>query len=222
MDGPTIYALAEENPDMSDVERLMTIYWTLSHVLVSGVPGDVVELGCHAGLTSVHLQMLIDEFDPGRVLHVYDSFAGLPPAGPGDRHLRPGDLAVSAEALERNFRRRSLRPPVIHRGWFDDTLPRGLPDQVAFAYLDSDFYGSIRTSWVHLYPRLSSGAIVLVDDYCDPDRNPRAWAGLPAVKLACDAFLAGKAESMTAVPGCGDLAMGFLRRDAGPAGGRTA
>lgn len=87
MHGPTIYELADENANMTDVQRLTTIYWTLSQVLMFGVPGDVVELGCNAGLTSVYLQMLIDEFDPSRTLHVYDSFAGLPACGPEDRYL---------------------------------------------------------------------------------------------------------------------------------------
>ncbi|MGH8974903.1 MAG: TylF/MycF/NovP-related O-methyltransferase, partial [Acidimicrobiia bacterium] len=198
--------------DMIDVERLMTIYWALSQVLVFGVPGDVVELGCNAGLTSIYLQMLIDECDPGRTLHVYDSFAGLPAAGPQDRYLHQGDLAVSVEDLEANFRLRGLRPPVVHAGWFQDTLPGGLPPGVAFAYLDSDYFDSILTSWIHLYPRLSPGAIVLVDDYCDRSNNPRAWDGLPAVKQACDAFLQNKPESLVTLPGCGDLAMAYLRK----------
>jgi len=219
VDGPTIYDLADENADMSDVERLMTIYWALSQVLVFGVPGDVVELGCNAGLTSVYLRMLIDEFDPSRALHVYDSFAGLPATGPEDRYLREGELAVSVEALDANFRRRSLKRPVVHAGWFEDTLPRGLPARVAFAYLDSDLYDSIHTSWVYLYPRLSPRAIVVVDDYCDRRFSRRAWDGLPAVKQACDAFLADKPETLVALPGCGDLAMAYLRKAALPAGG---
>ena len=49
-------------------------------------------------------------------------------------------------------------------------------------------------SLVNVYPRLSSGAVCLIDDYCDPEINPQGWNHLPGVKKACDVFLAGKPE----------------------------
>jgi O-methyltransferase len=48
----------------------------------------------------------------------------------------------------------------------------------------------------HVYPRLSRGAVVVVDDYCDPSVLERNNI-LPGAKKACDEFLAGKPEKMT-------------------------
>jgi O-methyltransferase len=66
MDNGIIYKIAAGNTAMCDVDRLVNIYWALSSVLTAPVPGEIVELGCNAGKTSVYLQMLIQHFDPTR------------------------------------------------------------------------------------------------------------------------------------------------------------
>jgi O-methyltransferase len=98
-----------------------------------------------------------------------------------------------------NFRRHGLPEPVIHRGWFNETLPDGLPERIAFAHLDGDFYDSIKVSIERVYPRLSCGAICLVDDYNDPAVNPRGWNLLPGAKKACDEFFADKPEKLVPI-----------------------
>ncbi len=212
MDNAFILELASLNPQMTDVDRLVNLYWALSSVLVAEVPGAVVELGCNAGKTSTLLQMVIDEFDPTRELHVYDSFQGLPKPSHRDAYLAQGDCRASVDEVLSEFRARGLRPPRIHAGWFDESLPRSCPDRIAFAYCDSDFYTSISTSLQYVYPRLAKNAIVIVDDYCDITRSPRAWPGLPGVKQACDEFIAGKRERFCVLVGTGDLAFGMLRK----------
>lgn len=91
---------------------------------------------------------MIEQFDSQRSLHVYDSFEGLPPAGPRDAGtpFERGMLSASQDALLMNFKSFGLRPPVIHAGWFKDTLPSGLPNTISFAHLDGDFYDSILES----------------------------------------------------------------------------
>ena len=59
--------------------------------------------------------------------------------------------------------------------------------------MDGDFYTSVRESLEHVYPRLSKGAVVVVDDYCDPAVNP-VYESLPGVKRACDDFLTRQAR----------------------------
>lgn len=216
MDNHVIYQLVADNVDMCDVERLVNIYWALSGVLVAGVDGEVVEVGCNAGKTSVFLQMVIDYFAPERELHVYDSFRGLPVVGEHDRYLEEGDCAASAAAVDATFARWGLRPPQIHEGWFEDTLPDQLPESIAFAYLDGDFYESMLTSIKHVYPRLKKGAIVMVDDYGDREKNPQAWDMLPGPKRACDEFFADKPESVSVLVGTNDLGFGYVRKGWSP------
>src|SRR5450755_864773 len=240
MNNNVILKLAKVNPRMSDIDRLVNIYHMLSQVLVFDVPGSIVELGCNEGKTSIFLRMIIDYFAPHRELHLYDSFQGLPQRGKYDEHtnerdfqvtkqvfeensrkwglklsydqyLNEGDFKVGMQQLEENFKAWGLKLPFVHGGWFKDTLPRFLPTSIAFAYLDSDLYESILVSLRSIYPRLSKNAIVVIDDYCDAERNPRAWPGLPGVKRACDDFFTEKPEKISVLVGSWDLAMGYFR-----------
>jgi O-methyltransferase len=212
MDNQVIFALADDNREMSDVDRLVNLYHLLSQVLIFGVPGVVAEFGCHAGKTSVFLRKIIDCFAADRPLHVFDSFVGLPEPGPRDAYLRGGDCAASRADLLATFARWSAKPPVVHEGWFDQTLPSALPEAIAFAYVDADFYDSTRTVLDHVYPRLSPGGVLCLDDYADADRNPRAWQGLPGVKAACDDYFADKSDRVHVLVGSGDLAFGVVRK----------
>lgn len=212
MDNHVIFALAEENREMSDIDRLVNLYWGLSGVLVAGVEGEVVELGCNVGKTSVFLRMVLDHFAPERTLHVYDSFEGLPPPGPFDAYLAEGECPATVEELYATCDRWNVARPVVHKGWFTETLPTRLPDQVCFAYLDGDFYDSISTSLEYLYDHLAPNAVVIIDDYCDKEKNPRAWDLLPGPKKACDEFFSDKPESVSVLVGSGDLGYGYFRK----------
>jgi len=214
VDNAVILRLAAENEDMSDCDRLVNIYWALSQVLVFGVAGDIAEIGCNKGRTSVFLQMINDAHDEPRQLHVYDSFQGLPRPGPRDAYLCEGECLCSAKDLHETFARWRVRPPVVHAGWFVDTLPEGLPDALCFAYLDSDFHDSIKTSLEHVWPRLSPNGLILIDDYADKDRNPNAWDGLPGVRRAVDEYFARRPERPFVLCGSGDLAMVGVRKAA--------
>lgn len=176
----------------TNLERRINIYHLVSQVLAFGVPGDLVELGCNSGHTCVLIQKVIDLYDPTKRLHAYDSFQGLPDPRPEDAGsgivLRRGKMITSVQKLLNNFASVGLKPPEIHFGWFADTLPQELPGEICFAHLDGDLYDSILISLEHVYPRLSKGAICVIDDYQD--------ARLPGVKQACDKFLADKAEQV--------------------------
>jgi O-methyltransferase len=212
VDNQVIFRLAADNADMGDIDRLVNIYWALSSVLVQGVPGDIVEVGCNVGKTSVFLKMLIDHFAADRELHVYDSFHGLPAPGEQDAYLKEGECPATVDQLLETFRTWDLAPPTIHEGWFHETLPAQLPDQIAFGYLDGDFYESTLTSLEHVYPRLVSDAVIIVDDYCDAEKNGRAFDLLPGPKIACDEFFRDKPEKMSVLVGVGDLAFGYIRK----------
>ena len=211
MNNDIILEIAERNCWMSDIDRLVNLYWAVGQALHFGVEGDVVEIGCHTGGTSVFLQMLIDNFAPGRRLHLYDSFQGMPEPGPKDAYLVKGDRPSTAEQVHETFAHYGLPVPEIHQGWFADTLPGQLPPKIAAAYLDSDFYDSITTSLSAVWPRLSPNGIIIVDDYADLERAPNAFAKLPGVKLACDDFFAELETKPFVLVGGNTLAFAGIR-----------
>lgn len=182
----------------TNVEQRMNMFHLVSQTIAYDVEGDLVEVGCNQGQSSVLIAKVISDFGSSKQLHVFDSFEGLPPASDVDgASYREGDLATSEEVLVHNFKLHGLRLPIIHKGWFKDTLADGLPKKISFAYLDGDLYDSIMISLENVYPRLSKGGICLVDDYCDTEINPDGWNYLPGVKKACDDFLCDKPEQMS-------------------------
>jgi O-methyltransferase len=153
--------------DQFNPRELNVLLRELRLVLQNNVPGDVVELGCYKGLTSVEMQRII----AGRKqLFLYDSFAGLPPkvskdASPAGEQFKQGELPASKQEVVKLFKKAGLSVPHIKKAWFSELVPTDLPEQIALAFLDGDFYESIKDSLKLVWPKLSAGAVVLVDDY---------------------------------------------------------
>jgi hypothetical protein len=47
----------------------------------------------------------------------------------------------------------------------EDTVPAQAPDEIAVLRLDTDYYESTRHEMFELYPRLSPGGVLIIDDY---------------------------------------------------------
>lgn len=168
---------------MTNVEQRMNMYHLVKQVLAYGVEGDLVELGCNTGESSVLITKIALDHGAGKKLAVFDSFEGLPSMRESDGNIfHKSDFATTEDVLRRNFKEYNLPLPEIHRGWFKDTLPDGLPEKICFAYLDGDLYESILVSLENVYPKMTKGAICLIDDYSDPEINPLGWNHLPGVK----------------------------------------
>ena len=134
----------------------------------------------------------------------FDLFGQIPPPGPNDppeaheRHaaIREGrseglngatyygyeaDLYGKVSALMGRF---GVAPDgnaiVLVKGLFEDTVPGGLPDAVALAHVDCDWYEPVKLCLAELAPRMGKGAAIVLDDYAD-------WEGC---RTAADEFLA--------------------------------
>jgi O-methyltransferase len=156
--------------DQIDRKELAVILRECQAVLAKGVNGDIVEFGCYVGTTSLFLQRLIAQTGQAKALHVYDSFAGLPEktapdASPVGEQFKGGELLAAKSQLIKNFKHAGLPLPVIHKGWFEELSPGDVPEHISFAFLDGDFYTSIKASLELVWPKLQPGAMVLVDDY---------------------------------------------------------
>ena len=146
---------------MTNIEQRMNMYHLVSQVLAYGVEGDFVELGCNVGASSVLITKLLVVHNSDKKLAVYDSFDGLPKAKQIDGVIyKEGYCRTSEDVLRENFGFYNLPLPEIHKGWFQDTLPNGLPERIAFAYLDGDFYDSILVSLQYVYQSYHQGRFV--------------------------------------------------------------
>lgn len=156
--------------DQVTKEGVSVVWHALEATLRAGTQGDVVEFGCYAGTTSVFIRRLLNQHQSSKAFHVYDSFAGLPEKTTQDANaagvdFTAGKLYVSKADFVKVFRQAGLQLPVIHKGWFNTLTDKDVPPHIAFAFLDGDFYRSIIDSLRLVWPRLSPGGTVLIDDY---------------------------------------------------------
>lgn len=172
--------------DQVDEREVRVVLRELERVLAVQVSGDVTEFGCYVGTTSVHLAERLK--DTGRTLWLYDSFEGLPPktsedSSPAGEQFVTGELLATKKQLITNLKQARVPMPKITKGWFSDLTDSQVPPQVAFAFLDGDYYHSVKDPLKLIWPRLSPGSIVVVDDYANE--------ALPGAARAVDEWLQG-------------------------------
>ena len=162
----------------------------LERVLEQAINGDVAEFGCYVGTTSVFIRRLLDAagVSSNRRFWVYDSFVGLPDKASADssrvgEQFQAGELAVSKRQFLETFHKAQLAPPTTVKAWFKDLTEQQLPPQLAYAFLDGDFYDSILDSLKLVWPRLSKGGVITIDDY--------QREALPGVTKAVSDFFGG-------------------------------
>lgn len=159
----------QSNNQFNDKE-LVVLIRELRSVLERGVRGDVVEFGCYKGKTSMQIQRELHAHPTKKKLYVYDSFEGLPPktmqdASPAGMQFTAGELPARKGDVVRLFKQSGVTMPIIKKAWFSDLKPQDVPEEIAFAFLDGDFYESIMDSLKHVWPKLTKGAVVIIDDY---------------------------------------------------------
>ena len=158
--------------DQINREELGTVIGQLERVLQQGIPGAVVEFGCYIGTTSHFIRRVLDEAkqSDSREFHVYDSFEGLPEKSNQDSNaagvdFEAGKLYVSKKEYMQHFRMAGLKTPIAHKGWFNELSESEVPEPIAFAFLDGDFYDSIISSLRLVWPKMSEHGIIVIDDY---------------------------------------------------------
>jgi O-methyltransferase len=165
-----------EAETMIGLRRLDNIQECITDVLRRGVPGDLIETGVWRGGATIFMRAILAAYgDTKRTVWVADSFQGVPPPDgakyPLDAKSRLYEdktLAIPVEEVKANFSRYGLLDDQVRFlvGWFRDTLPKAPVKQLAVARLDGDLYESTLDALAVLYPKLSVGGYLIVDDYC--------------------------------------------------------
>ena len=165
------------------------------------IEGDYVELGCYKGDTSLLLAEVLKDFNKNtdevvKKLWIYDSFEGLPEKQMEDESVlgvlfKKGELLVTKREVKERFLRAGFPVPVIKKAWFGDLTETDLPEKISFAFLDGDFYESIRDSLRLVIPKMSENGVIIIHDYTNP--------ALPGVKKAVDEWDGMNNEKFCAV-----------------------
>ncbi len=160
---------------MIGLKRLHNLASLTQRVIDERIPGDLIETGVWRGGACILMKgVLASNGVRDRKVFVCDSFEGLPPPDEAkfpndanDMHHTFKELAIPLEVVRSNFQKYDLLDDqvVFVKGFFEDTLPKLSPTPLAIMRLDGDMYQSTIEALTNLYPRLSAGGFVIIDDY---------------------------------------------------------
>jgi hypothetical protein len=169
---------------MTSPERLFALRRAVEYVVENEIPGDIVECGVWRGgsMMAVALTLLRLNARPRR-LFLFDTFQGMTPPGKQDRSYRNESAsALLAGADPRTSQvwgvaglenvKSAMRSTgydedrlIFVAGKVEETLPAAAPEKIALLRLDTDWYESTYHELVCLYPRLTVGGVLIIDDY---------------------------------------------------------
>ena len=169
---------------MTSPERVVALTQAVEYIQRREIPGDIVECGVwRGGSMMATARTLLAGDGPTRHLHLFDTFEGMNAPSEADRD-HEGESA--ADLLDRTPKDAAnvwciagiddVRENMLSTGYPEDrftlvqgpveeTIPQGAPEQIALLRLDTDWYESTRHELKHLYPRLVSGGVLIIDDY---------------------------------------------------------
>jgi O-methyltransferase len=186
---------------MTSPERIVALAEAVETTERNQVPGAYVECGVWRGGSSMVMAHVLRRLgNPTRELYLFDTFAGMVEPTAHDRKRGGKSAGMILKRTERRAGRNvwciaglaDVRQNLASTGYpieqvrfvegkVEDTIPAQAPEQIALLRLDTDWYASTRHELEQLYPRLSPGGIVIIDDYGH-------WEG---ARKAVDEYLAG-------------------------------
>jgi O-methyltransferase len=178
-----------------DIYGILT---NIKKVIDNNIEGDIVELGCNIGTTSIFIKKFLDIYAPEKKFYVYDSWQGLP-----ERHEKDGNntttfIKGSCQTNKENFinvfKHFNLELPIINSGFFNDISDEKYPEKICFAFYDGDLYTSIMDSFNKTFHKILKGGIIIIDDV---GGRPLDEHELPGAELAIIDFLKDKNLSYT-------------------------
>ncbi|QNE79373.1 methyltransferase [Streptomyces finlayi] len=168
---------------MTSPERLNAFILATRHIARHNIPGDIVECGVwRGGSMQACAKTLLSLGETERDLYLFDTYEGMTPPTEEDLRRdgrsaqelldaqgkdRPIWAVASLEDVQAGFENVPYPKERVHyvRGRVEDTVPDRAPEQIAILRLDTDWYASTKHELEHLYSRLVSGGVLLIDDY---------------------------------------------------------
>jgi O-methyltransferase len=171
---------------MTSVEAIYALYTSVNYVLDRNIPGDFVECGVWRGGSSLLVALMLQSKSiHDRKVILYDTFSGMPAPTEFDvdKYGRSGFEMMdeyadeigwcyaSLEDVRKIFDQQQFGFPVeFVEGDVMTTLKTQPSSEICLLRLDTDWHESTALEYEVLYPKLSTGGVLIIDDY-------GVWAG---------------------------------------------
>lgn len=178
---------------MTSDQRLAALCDAVEYIVHRGIPGSIVECGVWKGGSSMAAAECLHSLgDIGRDIYLYDTFEGMSEPTEFDKEINSGKSAEemmasstredlvwaysSLDEVRSNLSKIKYPQEKIHfiKGKVEDTIPATIPSQISLLRLDTDWYESTKHELENLFPLLSPGGVLIIDDYGHWDGARRA------------------------------------------------
>lgn len=168
-------------------EAIAQLCRSVEYLIEHEIEGDFVECGVYRGASIIAIIRTLQRLQVmDRDIWLYDTFDGMPKPDEIDQFCceASGDakqlwdeskregggsnwVRAELDDLKANISHVAYPQERMHfvKGLVEDTIPATVPDKIALLRLDTDFYSSTKHELEHLFPRVVSGGVVIIDDY---------------------------------------------------------
>jgi len=166
---------------MTSPERIVSLVRAINYIEENDIEGCIVECGVWKGGSMMAALLALRE--KNRNIYLYDTFEGMSEPTNKDESYK-NESAKEAYLTKNEYWKRiecySALDEVknnIHninypkdkinfiQGKVEETIPEIIPEKIAVLRLDTDWYESTMHEMVHLFPKLVTGGVIIIDDY---------------------------------------------------------
>ena len=164
---------------LTTVERCYSLYKAIQYITKGDIQGDIVECGIWRGGSAMLAALtLIQNNQTHRKIYLYDTYEGM--SEPTDKDIdihgvpyrllwkkEKELLTVSLDEVKNNMLSTGYPKEniIFVKGMVEKIIPRTLPNKIALLRLDTDLYESTYHELIHLYPKVTTQGVVIIDDY---------------------------------------------------------
>lgn len=180
----SVYAKVADHT-MTSPERIFSLIEAVKYLETNQIEGDIVECGVWKGGSMMTVAETLQHYkNISRTLYLYDTFEGMSAPTEHDKTFSgeaAGKMMEKDADKEKNLVWAYSPMEIVRQGMLstgypeskimyvkgkvEDTIPGTIPSRIALLRLDTDWYESTRHELIHLFPRLVTGGILILDDY---------------------------------------------------------
>jgi predicted O-methyltransferase YrrM len=140
---------------------------------IKDVEGSIVEIGCAHGLTTTFLYEYMVHSGFKKEYVCVDTFAGFTKEDIAIEENQRGKRKVpyaklfkdnNSDWFKESLKRRDITDVRVVEADISHFSEAKLPERIAFCLVDVDLYRPVKSALKKIYPRLSAGGMIVVDD----------------------------------------------------------